>query len=369
MMKSPKNIFITGATGLLGSNILKQILLQSNSNVNLLIRGVNERKVKQRGHALLEKIYKNRLDNKLLKRINLIRGDIVEHNLGIDDDVFKKLTGRIDDIYHCAAATGFRITLEKARQVNIGGAKNVLELAVKCNNLRKLSYISTAFIIGNKEGVFSEDDIDLGQKFNNAYEQSKFEAELLVREQKNRRFYISVFRPSIIIGDYYTGETTNFKMPYNALRVFSLELLNEVPANINTPLNLISVDVAARAIYILGSNENRDTIYHIISPTNIMSGHFFDSAAEYFGYRNPKFIPIERFDMKRLSNVQFQLISPFIPYFNYKALYTSKKTEAILRTYNFQYPPINESLYTRIFNYCVKVGFIKIKNKSSEVYV
>ena len=63
------------------------------------------------------------------------------------------------------------------------GTRRVLEFAERCQargGLRRLSHISTAYVAGEHAGCFSEDDLDVGQRFRNAYEQSKFEAERLV---------------------------------------------------------------------------------------------------------------------------------------------------------------------------------------------
>ena len=50
-----------------------------------------------------------------------------------------------------------------------------------------MTYISTAYVAGEHRGVFREQDFDLGQRFRNAYEQSKFEAEQLVRAAARAR--------------------------------------------------------------------------------------------------------------------------------------------------------------------------------------
>ena len=68
----------------------------------------------------------------------------------------------------------------------------------------------------------------MGQDFRNPYEQSKFEAELLVRE-RSRSLPIQVVRPSIVVGDSRTGLTPAFNVLYWPLRAFSKRHLSGPP--------------------------------------------------------------------------------------------------------------------------------------------
>src|SRR5437899_1298015 len=72
--------------------------------------------------------------------------------------------------------------------------------------LRRFTSISTAFVAGGHAGCISEDDLDVGQRFRNPYEQSKFEAERLVAHWRER-LPVTVVRPSIVVGERDTGWT------------------------------------------------------------------------------------------------------------------------------------------------------------------
>ncbi len=358
-----KNIFITGATGFLGSHILKLLLQERDNSVYLLIRGKNKSDVERRCIALIRKIFKTSLDKQLLNRINVVNGDLEFIKDLCRVKGYEYLHNKIDEIYHCAAVTGFRVPLKIAQKVNVEGTENILDFVKEGDRPVRVNYISTAFIVGNKECVLTEDDLDIGQKFNNAYEQSKFEAELLIQKYRRQGIRISIFRPSIIVGDYYTGKAFNFKLLYSALQLLSLELFDEFPAYLNAKHNLIPVDMAAKAIYLLANNEKNENTYHIFSQNDILCYDFMEFGAKFFGYNNPAWIPLEKFDFKRLSFVQKSLIEPFVPYFNYKAVYSAKKTELILEKLNFRFPIINEEFLHRLFQFCLDSGFIKRHQK------
>ena len=77
-----------------------------------------------------------------------------------------------------------------------------LELARKAPALERFVHVSTAYVGGTHTGRFDEDDLDVGQGFRNTYEQSKFEAEQVVRASG---LPVRVVRPSIVVGESTYG--------------------------------------------------------------------------------------------------------------------------------------------------------------------
>ncbi|MDP8264699.1 MAG: SDR family oxidoreductase [Candidatus Aceula lacicola] len=354
-----ENIFLTGSTGFLGSNLLKLFLLEELiDTVYLLVRPSKQ----ESSFSRIDKVLLKILEGKECRRnkIVVISGDISMSKFGLESSLYNDLCEKINRVYHSAALTGFGIDLKMAQKVNVVGTQNVIDFCLECKNLRKFNYVGTTFIAGDKEGEFSEDDFDCGQKFNNYYEQSKFEAEALVRGVfSDKSFSTLIFRPSIILGGFEKGETSNFKMFYEPVYLFSKKILKVVPADVDCLHNIVPVDVVAQAIFLLGQTEEGSAVYHIVNPENVKSGHFVDIAARFFGYLNPEFIPLRKFNFKDLTPVQHRLIEPFMPYFNYKSFFVSDKTQKVLKNYGFKYPDINDEFYLRLFQYCCKVGFIK----------
>lgn len=358
-MSKNRNIFLTGGTGFLGSNLLR-LILENGCNVYLLVRGADKDFCKKRIDNVLIKLFgTNTLTRHYAKKINIICGEIEKDDLGISSGMFDMLANTIDEIFHCAAIIGFNIPLDKGRQTNVQGTHNILQFAQRCKRIKKLSYISTTFITGTKGGMFFEEDFDIGQTFNNYYEQTKFEAERLVRNSFNARYDTLIFRPSIVVGNYLTGETSNFEMFYKSLRLFSKEIFTAIPANPATLHNLIPVDVAAKAIFILSTHEKGNGTYHIVSPNNTECGYFMNVAAGYFQYVNPEFIPLERFDMTMLTSVQRKMINELIPYFNYRTIFSSEATQEVMRKYNYFCPEVDQNFYKRLFEYCRRTGFVR----------
>src|SRR5205823_4457876 len=106
---------------------------------------------------------------------------------------------------------------------------------------------STAYVAGTHNGVFAERDLDVGQSFHNSYEQSKFEAEQLVRAREDLPF--TILRPSIVVGDRSSGWTSAFNVLYWPLRAFARGLFDAVPAIPTAPVDVVSIDYVADAIH------------------------------------------------------------------------------------------------------------------------
>src|SRR5439155_302109 len=112
--------------------------------------------------------------------------------------------------------------------------------------LRRFVHVSTAYVAGRHRGLFAETDLWTGQEFRNSYEQSKAEAEELVR-RRGDRFPAVVVRPSIVVGDSATGWTPTFNVLYWPLRAFARGLLRSVPARPDGRVAVVPVDYAASA--------------------------------------------------------------------------------------------------------------------------
>jgi thioester reductase-like protein len=94
----------------------------------------------------------------------------------------------------------------------------------------------------------------VGQRFRNTYEQTKAEAEALVRSRLGSLPGV-ILRPSIIVGDSRTGVTSSFKMMYWPLKIYSRRLWRTVPGYPDAVLDIVPVDYVARAVAQLASTK------------------------------------------------------------------------------------------------------------------
>jgi len=360
-----KNIFITGGSGLLGWDIAKESLKEDGSKLYLLVRGRKEKSARARIEGLIKKSYSGAGRKMALGRIEVIEGDISEKFLGMKKSRINKLCGEIDVIYHSAALCEFGVPWERIRKINVSGTKNALDFALMCKKngqIQSFNYISSVAVAGKTGGVFYEDDLDIGQAFNNTYERSKFEAEKLVRSCRDKGFNISIYRPSVVTGNSKTGEVSNFQMLYQPLHIFSLGLFDKIPADRLSSYNLVPVNYVAKAVCLLSSCNKRNKNYHLTNPNTITLDSLLDIASSYFGFKKPEIIPEQRYDFKGLKGFKRKVIEPYLPYFNHKKItFDTTNFDKAIDNKDFSWPVINKSLLVKLFKYCANTGYIKRK--------
>lgn len=207
---------LTGATGLLGNYLLRDLLLQD-VPVAVLVRPNRKQSAKQRVETALC-AWDAELGRPLPRPV-VLEGDISQPDMGLDAVNIRWAAEYCSAVINNAASLTFHSTSREGEpwRSNIGGTQNVLDF---CRNtgIRKFHHVSTAYVAGLRQGQVLETELDVGQQFSNDYECSKLQSETLVREAE----FLdepTVFRPGIIIGDSKTGLTTTYHGYYAALQL------------------------------------------------------------------------------------------------------------------------------------------------------
>ena len=156
-----------------------------------------------------------------------------------------RLPRDVTAIVHCAASVSFTLPLDAARAINVEGTRRLLEAAAALPALERFVHVSTAYVAGAHTGTFGERDLDVAQRFRNSYEQSKHEAERLVRASG---LPVRVVRPSIVVGESSTGWTSSFNVLYPPLHALARGLLARVPAEPDAVVDVVPVDHVADVV-------------------------------------------------------------------------------------------------------------------------
>ena len=211
------HLLLTGATGLLGRYLLVDLLLE-NVPVAVLVRRNRRQTAEQRVEAMLQA--SERQLQRPLPRPTVLAGDICQKDLGLSDDSLKWISDHCDSVVHNAASLAFIATNGhdgEPWRSNVEGLKTLLDVSER-TGIRDFHHVSTAYVCGDRMGTILETDYDSEQTPGNDYEESKIEAERLVRAAD----FCSpptIFRPGIIIGDSQSGFTTTFHGFYAMLRL------------------------------------------------------------------------------------------------------------------------------------------------------
>jgi thioester reductase-like protein len=269
-------VLLTGATGFVGTELLRRLLEDGDRPVHALVRAPDDRAAAERLPAH--------------SRLNVLAGDIERPGLGLSKSARARLTDEVTKVVHCAASVSFDLPLEASRSVNVGGTRNLLELAERCPGLERITYISTAYVAGEPPGLFREDQLDVGQHFRNPYERSKFEAERMLRERA-AHLPLQVLRPSIIVGDSRTGRTSSFNVLYGPLKALAGGRIPAIPARRSSPVDIVPVDyVADRAYELL--TDGPDGTFHVVAGRNATTvGRLLELTARHLKRKPPAVLP------------------------------------------------------------------------------
>src|SRR5579859_2256042 len=173
----PRSVFVSGATGMFGRELVRYLLTETAFDCHLLIHrdGIG----KSRGR-LLRDVFRLEGAGELQKRLHLLQGDITRERFGLGLDLYRELAREVDSVLHAAAATRFDLPLAASRAVNVGGTRNVVRFASDCQHLDHFGVVSTIYVSGRRTGCILERELQHDAGFVNTYERSKNEAEALV---------------------------------------------------------------------------------------------------------------------------------------------------------------------------------------------
>jgi len=196
-------ILVTGATGLLGSHLLYELISNGESCVALCH---SKSKISQVTDLL--KFYNPSKADEFLKQITWKEGDLL--------DIFflKELFVDITHVYHCAAKVSFfKSDFSECMRQNREVTANIVNFCLKYK-VEKLCYVSSTAAIGNHAtGFTTEKDKWEIEGNNSGYSVSKFIAEKEVWRGIEEGLNAVMINPCVILGpgNWESGSLSIFK--------------------------------------------------------------------------------------------------------------------------------------------------------------
>jgi long-chain acyl-CoA synthetase len=357
-------VLLTGVTGFLGMELLARYMERSERRVFVLIRGASERIARERLDRTLTYLFGHA--HPYAERVVPVRGDLTRVTLGVRRGR-SSLAEQINEIVHGAASVSFELDLESSRAINVEGTRRMVELAERCQargGLRRFIYVSTAFVAGDHRGCFSEDDLDVGQRFHNSYEQSKFEAERLVASRR-ASLPVTVARPSIIVGERSTGWTTSFNVLYWPLRAYARGAYRALPGRRDASVDVVPIDYVADAIYALSrAREAENATFHVTAGRHASSvGELVDLASDFFARPAPVLLEPQTYRhlvhplLMRVAHEErtrrtLRRSEMFFPYFASRVTFDDRRTRIALRGSGIRVTPLR-TYFDRLLEYAL----------------
>jgi NAD(P)-dependent dehydrogenase (short-subunit alcohol dehydrogenase family) len=254
---------VTGGTSFIGRHLLRRLAARDGA-VRVLVRASSVAKLRRLG----------------IDGVEPVVGDVTLPGLGMAPEDAARLRGA--ELFHLAAVYDLEASEEDAVRANVDGTRHVLAFAHEIGAAR-LHHVSSIAVAGARfRGEFTEDMFDQGQDLGHPYYRTKFEAERLVREQRDVPW--RVYRPGLVIGSSQTGEADRVDGPYYGFKIIQ-RLRTAFPPWMplvgfeGGRLNMVPVDFVAAAIDHIAARPGLDgQTFHVVDPTP----HSFGDATNEF---------------------------------------------------------------------------------------
>ncbi|MBL7977452.1 MAG: SDR family NAD(P)-dependent oxidoreductase [Bacteroidetes Order II. Incertae sedis bacterium] len=254
-----EKVLVTGATGFLGSELVRQLLAQGQS-VRVLAR----------------KSAKFDLLNEVAGQFEIATGDVTDP-LSVRDALKD-----IQTVYHAAAFVSFggQKDAEKLREVNVLGTANVVNSALD-QRVKRLVLTSSMAAFGrpaNQSEEITEDLLWMPSKLNTRYALSKYDAELEVYRGIAEGLDAVIVNPALIFGIGRLGEGT--------MKIVHQVKSGKLPAVPWGATNVVDVrDVAAG--HLLARQHGKTGERYFLGGENLMWNEIVAHLATAFGVKAP----------------------------------------------------------------------------------
>ncbi len=228
-------------------------------------------------------------------RVNLLEGNPSSMDLGLSGVELGAIAPEIERIHHMGHVSAPGTERKVVERANVGGAREILEVARVCRSLKCLVFHSTAHVSGDRKGVVLEGELEKGQGFRNDVEETLARGEKMMRAAM-AQLPVCVVRPTVVIGDSQTGEVERAGGPYHLIHLivtsppdFPLPL----PGQPESLLHFVPVDYYVRAACALGRDARAPgRTFHVGDPGPLTARRVYELVASAGGRTTPRsFIP------------------------------------------------------------------------------
>ena len=232
--------------------------------------------------------------------------------------------------------------------------------------LERFFYFSTAYVSGSRQTYHAkEDELPERPVHANFYESSKYAAEKKVRAAMAEGLPVTIFRPSIIVGDSRTGEVSEFNVIYPFMKLFAHGILSILPSRPENSFNIVPIDFVVEASLCIARQKNSlGKTFHLVTedpPTIEMLLRIKDE--EYPAVPPIEIIPPDVFraeDMDASSQNVFQILQPYLGYLNDHLTFDTANTRKALEGTAIGLPKTDYDFLKTLLRYAVSAGYLLV---------
>ncbi|MFI5916481.1 amino acid adenylation domain-containing protein [Dactylosporangium sp. NPDC051541] len=275
-------ILLTGATGFVGSYLLRELLHTTDARIHCLVRALDDGQAAQRIQAARTRYGLGEVPG---GRVVAVVGDLAQPLLGLARADFDRYAETLGLIVHSAAYVNFTYPYPDLAKVTVHGVKQLIRLAgqrlgIPVHMVSTLAVLA-GFGAAGVAAVTEDTPLDFPEHLYMGYTETKWVAEELLRGAAEAGLAVSIYRPYEVSGDLTDGAWNLENATCALLRVI-VDL--GVAPDIDLPLDLVPVDVLAAQIVHIALTRTADTrTYHLANPRPASLADMVDRLREH-GY-------------------------------------------------------------------------------------
>ena len=317
-----QKVFLTGSTGFLGSH-LAEALLSAGYNLTVLVRPASLEKLKSFSWS---------------HKVQVIEGEISDISLLLE------VMAKVDIVIHAAALVSFMpADADSLVRTNVEATAYLVNAAIETGIKQFIFISSIAAITGNRgDLVLDHNSTTDPNMLTSNYGKSKYLAELEVWRGNEEGLPITIFNPSLILGN---GNLEGTSSP----SIFKY-VTDERPFYTQGTINYVDVNDVVKALVESVGNENAIGKRYVLNSGTVTNQAFFTQAAKGLGKKAPH-IALKPWQTNTLAKLSF-----FWPPFLKRPKFLSPETlsnahrqtkfdgSLAEREFGFTYQTLNETL-------------------------
>ncbi|MGN9809480.1 non-ribosomal peptide synthetase family protein [Micromonospora sp. BQ11] len=377
--RNPARILLTGATGFLGIYLLRELLTTTDAVVHCLVRADDAAHAMERIRANARHYLRDDLAGAYAAgRVVALAGDLAEPLLGLSTADFDELARTVDVIHHPGGRVNFVYPYEHMRPANVGGTREIVRLAGRYRNI-PIHYTSTMAVIAGfgtagRRHVTEDTPPAHPDHLSVGYVESKWVAEVLLRNAARQGLPVAIYRAADISGDCVTG-AWNTATEMCAMKRFVVDTGTAPVAEL--PLDYTPVDrFAAAVVHIAGTALPAGEVYHLTNPGKVNIAALAERLRQH-GYPI-RHVPWDEWldQLVRIAVEQPEHpMTPFAPLFIDRCAtgrmsvaemylettfptFTRSNVDRALRGSGIEIPPVDAEMLDRYLTYLMSIGFL-----------
>jgi amino acid adenylation domain-containing protein/thioester reductase-like protein len=199
-----QTILLTGATGFLGTFLLRQLLRCTPAVIYCLLRAPDMaagfKRIQDNFHRFMIR------EELPAERVLILPGDLTQERFGLEPEAYDTLALGVDSVFHCGAVVDWMKPYAALKKPNVGGTVEAIRFSLH-RKIKPLHVISSLAVLPLVDGKYHwlETELPPPENLTNGYAQSKWVAERLCAEARQIGLPVSIYRFDYVAGSIQTG--------------------------------------------------------------------------------------------------------------------------------------------------------------------